>query len=80
MKTRLNLTIDDSQIEDIKAYAIRKNISVSNLVQDFFKSISRQTKRKSVLDLVKELPEPAFKVDDDLKRFYYENKAGNYEI
>ncbi len=46
MKTRLNLTIDDSLIEDIKAYA----------------------------------PEPAFKVDDDLKRFYYENKAGNYEI
>lgn len=78
MKTRLNLTIDDSLMEGIKAYAVRKNTSVSELVEDFFKSIGRQTKRKNVLDLVKKLPEPTFKVDVDLKRAYYEIKAEKY--
>lgn len=78
MKTRLNLTIDVSLMEGIKAYAIRKNTSVSELVEDFFKSIGRQTRRKNVLDLVKKLPEPTFKVGDDLKRAYYEIKAEKY--
>lgn len=45
MKTRLNLTIDQSLLESMKAYAANKNTSVSELVETCFKKIARPAKR-----------------------------------
>lgn len=78
MKTRLNLTIDNSVLEGIKAYTSGKHISISELVENYFKSIARPAKRKSVLELVEKLPKPKVNTAGDLKDRYYKAKAGKY--
>lgn len=78
MKTRLNLTIDNNILNSAKAYAASKNTSVSELVEEYFKSIRRPTKRKTILDLVHELPAPKIDVSGDLKKQYYEAQASKH--
>lgn len=36
MKTRLNLTIEENLLQRMKAYASRKHISLSELVEGYF--------------------------------------------
>lgn len=74
MKARLNLTIDSNLLETIKAYAASKQTSISELVESYFKNISRPAKRKSILDLVEKLPDPKMKFQGDLKVQYFESK------
>lgn len=78
MKTRLNLTIDQGILNGVKAYAASKNTSLSELVEEYFKSIHRPSKRKTIIDLVEELPAPKIDVSGDLKKRYYESQAGKY--
>jgi hypothetical protein len=76
MKTRLNLTIDQGILNGVKAYAASKNTSVSELVEGYFKSIvQRPSKRKTIIDLVEELPTPKIDVSGDLKKKYYESQS-----
>ena len=63
MKERLNLTIDGALLDAMKAYAASKEMSVSELVESYFRSVTRPVQRKNILDLVDAL-EPA---TEDLK-------------
>ena len=80
MKTRLNLTIEDSLLSKIKFYARKRHTSVSGLVEDYFKSLSNKgDKGKSIMDLVDELPKPRIKIPEgDLKELYYEDRKEKY--
>lgn len=78
MKTRLNLTIDESILNGVKAYAASRNTSVSELVEEYFKSIHRPSKRKTIIDLVDKLPAPKIDLSGDLKKQYYESQSGKY--
>lgn len=55
VKERLNLTIDGELLDSMKAYAASKSMSVSELVESYFRSVTRPVKRKNILDLVDEL-------------------------
>lgn len=79
MKARLNLTIDNTLLENIKGYAIKQKTSVSELVENYFKSVTKPAKRKNILTMVDELKKPT-KVDTkaDLKESYYQDKAKKY--
>ena len=75
MKERLNLTIDGTLLEAMKVYAAGKGMSVSELVESYFRSVTRPIQRKNILDIVDELdaPEPgiaAGHVLEDNKRRY----------
>jgi hypothetical protein len=59
MKERLNLTIDGALLEGMKAYAASKEMSVSELVESYFRAVTRPVKRRNILDLVDELEKPA---------------------
>ncbi len=78
MKTRLNLTIDESLLEIVKAYAASKHTSLSELVENYFKTISRPAKRKSIIDLVEKLPKPTIDTTGDLKEEYYKDRSDKY--
>lgn len=54
----------------IKTYAANKHVSISELVENYFKSITRPAKRKSIIDLVEKLPAPIIDVTGDLKEKY----------
>lgn len=78
MKTRLNLTIDQSLLENMKAYAAKKNISISELVENYFKKVSRPAKKKNIIQLVDQLKVPHIEKNVDLKKLYYEEQKNKY--
>ena len=79
MKARLNITIEDSLLSSIKIYAAKNNKSVSELVENYFKSISKPAKRKNILQLVDKLDTPSnIDVIADLKESFYLDQAKKY--
>ncbi|HVV06211.1 MAG TPA: DUF6364 family protein [Puia sp.] len=52
MKERLNLTIDAELVESMKAYAAGKQMSVSELVESYFRTVTKPLQRKNIVDLV----------------------------
>jgi hypothetical protein len=55
VKERLNLTIDGALLEAMKAYAASKEMSVSELVECYFRSVTKPVLRNNILDLVDRL-------------------------
>lgn len=79
MKARLNLTIDNALLENMKAYALKRDTSISELVEHYFKTVAKPAKRKNIITMVEKLEAPA-RVDTtaDLKELYYKDKAKKY--
>jgi hypothetical protein len=75
MKTRVNLTIEDSVLHDTKLYAEKKGTSVSEIVEDYLKIITKPVKRRTILDMVEELEKPKIDPETDLKELYYQERA-----
>ena len=78
MKERLNLTIDGALLEAMKAYAAKRQMSVSELVESYFKRVTKPVQRKTVLDLVDELKKPHIDPKADLKELYYKEQGEKY--
>ena len=80
MKARLNLTIEETLLTKVKVYAEKKQSSVSQLVEEFFESLTKKTKKKSLLDILDELPKSKtdFPEDFDFKKEYYEQNKKKY--
>ncbi len=78
MKVRLNITIEDELLTRVKRYASAKKISVSELVEDFFKKVARPNKRKNIIELLEKLEKPAIDPKKDLKREFYEGQSKKY--
>lgn len=78
MKERLNLTIDAELVESMKAYAASKQMSVSELVESYFRNVTRSLPHTNVLDLVDQLEKPVLDLDDektDLKDLFYQQNG-----
>jgi len=58
MKERLNLTIDRALLEAMKVYAASKEMSVSELVESYFRNVTKPVERRNILDMVDELDAP----------------------
>lgn len=78
MKSRINLTIEEKLIVQIKAHADQQHTSVSGLVEEYFKRIV--TPRKdSLVDFMDSLPKYSLHDDLDLKKAYLEDKGSENE-
>lgn len=80
MKNRLNIVIDDALADQAKRYAAKHQTSLSQLVEQYFKSLTRPARKKNILDLVSELPAPKLKIEGDLKVNYFNQKKKKYGI
>ncbi len=78
MKTRLNLSIDRALVEEIKIFAFKKQISISEMVEQYFRSAVKSGKRKNIVELVEKLEKPAIDPTIDLKESYYKEQAKKY--
>jgi hypothetical protein len=78
MKARLNLTIDNTVLARVKAYAAGMNTSVSELVEHYFRSIAKDNKGKSVIQIVDKLKKPSISDSINLKEEFYKNQSGKY--
>jgi hypothetical protein len=66
-------------MEQAKRYAASHQTSVSQLVEQYFKSLSPAPRKKNILELMKELPKPKRKVPEgDLRKLYYESRRKKY--
>jgi lipopolysaccharide biosynthesis regulator YciM len=73
MKARLNITIEQTLLEEVKKIAAQKKTSVSELVEDYFKVITKP-KRKSLLEVLDELPKISIDANKNLGDLYFEHK------
>jgi hypothetical protein len=71
MKSRLNITVEESLFVPAKRYAARNNTSLSQMVEFYFKMLGRPRRQKNVIDIIEKLPKPSFKTNTDLKEAYY---------
>ena len=74
MKSRLNLTIEDSLLKSTKLYAEKQQKSISELVEGYFKEVTKPIKRKTFVDIVKELGAHNIDPKADLKELYYQDQ------
>jgi Family of unknown function (DUF6364) len=65
VKERLNLTIDGALLEAMKAYAASKEMSVSELVESYFRSVTKPVGRDNILDLMDRLPAPGGRGEEE---------------
>jgi len=80
MKTRLNLTIEEGLLEQTKIYAQKQHISISELVEGYFKNLTKTPKQKNIVDLVEQLAPPDIDPNANLKELYYQNQSKKYGI
>ena len=73
MKERLNLTIDGGLLEAMKTYAAGKGMSVSELVENYFRNVTKPAQGKNILDLVDELEPPQAGLEE--MHVFEDNKA-----
>jgi hypothetical protein len=80
MKERLNLTIDGELLDAMKAYAASKEMSVSELVESYFRSVTKRAQGRNILDLVDglERPVPGGHTDGDLREVFYKGQEKKY--
>ncbi len=78
MKSRLNLTIEDSLLKSMKIYAEMQHTSVSELVENYFKTVTKPKKRVNIIDLVEKLEKPKIDPTANLKDLYYGERAEKY--
>lgn len=78
MKSRLNITVENELAEQAKSYADAHGTSVSNLVEQYFRGLTRPLQKKNILDLLKELPKPSIVIEGTDKETYYHQQKKKY--
>lgn len=78
MKAKLNLTIDDSLLAKIKRYAASRKISISELVETYFNTITKTSKKPNIVELMDSIQTPSVNLPEDLKTAYYEEQKEKY--
>jgi len=82
MKARLNITINDALLDEVKVYAAKHDSSVSQLIENYLEKLVHKGKKPSLLDVLKSLPKSDIEVDYpedfDFKKEYYEDRKKKY--
>lgn len=78
MKKRLNITVDSILMEQAKRYAAKQQASLSELVEIYFKSITRPVHKKTAIDFLEELPKPKDPVSGNIRDVYYDQQKKKY--
>ena len=77
MKARLSLSIDTDILKEVKKLSAKKNMNISEMVEDYFKIITKP-KRKLLTEILDELPKPNLPEDFDWKEEYIKDKMKKY--
>jgi hypothetical protein len=78
MKSRLNITIDEKLIKRVKAYAGKNKVSVSELVEDYFRQLVKPAGRLSIIDVVEKMDVPEIPDEADLVNEYHRDMEKKY--
>ncbi len=80
MKARLNLTIDEQLLAQVKSFARKHETNVSEMVEDFFRKAVSPNRSMNVIDIIESLNKPDIPAGADLKELYYKEKGKKYGL
>ena len=80
MKSKLNITIDQEILEQMKRYALHQKMSISEIVENYFQAILTPKPKGSFVELIDKLPKPSIEASVNLKEEYYKAKAEKYGL
>jgi hypothetical protein len=80
MKARLNITIDAPLLAEVKKVAFKQKTSVSEIVENYLSTFVKMKKRKTLTELIDELPKKYISEDRDLIDEYYQAKLKKYGL
>lgn len=73
MKTKLNITIEDGLLERAKVYALKKQVSLSSLIEEYLKTVVYVSPiQKNMLDRLH--PDPKIIAESHQKTSFYEGQ------
>ena len=78
MKNRLNITVDDALIEQVKRYAAKHHVSLSQLIEQYFKTLTRPAAKENILDFLEKLPKRKSTIEGDSRKAYYAQRKKKY--
>jgi len=78
MKAQISLTIDEEILIKTKNYALSLGISVSELIENYLKNISKTKDSESLFDYMAKLGVPEINKNIDFRKQYYEERAEKY--
>lgn len=78
MKTTLNIDVEQDLLLAAEQYAKQQELSISQLIESFFKQLATPASRKNIVQLVRELEKPAMDEMLDLKQAYYEEQKDKH--
>jgi hypothetical protein len=78
MKSRLNITIDEKLIKRVKVYAGKNKVSVSELVESYFRQLVKPAGRQSIIDVVEKMDVPEIPDEVDLVNEYHRDMEKKY--
>ncbi len=78
MKARLNITIEENILSEVKLYASKQNTSVSELVEDYFTTLTKMPKKKNIIQLIESMKPAAIEQNTDLKELFYKEQSGKH--
>ena len=80
MKSKLNITIDEDILTQMKRHAIQHNKSISEIVEHYFRGILTPKPKGSFVEMIDQLPKSKTSGGTNLKEEYYKGKAEKYGI
>jgi hypothetical protein len=80
MKSKLNITIDHEILDQMKRYALYQKMSISEIVENYFRAVLSPNPKGSFVELIDKLPKPKIDPNINLKEEYYKAKAEKYGL
>ncbi len=80
MKAKLNITIDQDILEQMKQYASNQKTSISEIVESYFRLITAPKRKESFVEMIDRLPKFDIDPNLDLKKEYYRAKGRKYGL
>lgn len=80
MKSKLNITIDEDILTQMKRHAIQQNKSISEMVENYFRGVLTPQPKGSFVAMINKLPKSSISGNIDLKEEYYKTKAERYGL
>ena len=79
MNTKLTLKLDKTVIENAKRYSLQRKVSLSELVENYFRSLTEYSEEKNYSSVVRELS-GIISIDneDELKKEYTDYLVDKY--
>jgi hypothetical protein len=74
----MNITVNEELLEKVKRYAEKRQTSLSQLIEQYFRTLVSQTRKKNILEFMEDLPAAKVVEPGDERKKYYDREKVKY--